>query len=129
MPRDLDREEREAAEIAFVERIAKVAHDVNRAYCKAIGDDSQPTWADAPDWQKDSAKSGVRFHLANPEAGASASHDNWLADKAADGWVYGDVKDPAKKEHPCMVAFSQLPVEQQVKDHLFRAVVHSLKGD
>nr|WP_262568797.1 hypothetical protein [Endozoicomonas gorgoniicola] len=41
--------------------------------------------------------------------------------------MYGEVKDPAKKEHPCVVPFSKLPVEQQAKDFLFRQVVHSLK--
>ena len=32
-----------------IELIAKVCHDVNRAYCKSVGDDSQVSWEDAPD--------------------------------------------------------------------------------
>lgn len=31
-----------------IELIAQVAHEINRAYCQAIGDDSQPCWNDAP---------------------------------------------------------------------------------
>jgi hypothetical protein len=31
-----------------IEEIAKVAHEVNRAYCQALGDFSQPKWEDAP---------------------------------------------------------------------------------
>lgn len=50
-------------------------------------------------------------------------HDSWLAEKARDGWVYGKVKDADAKTHPCIVPFSQLPVEQQIKDALFRATV------
>lgn len=108
-----------------VEAAARIAHEVNRAYCAAIGDNSQPAWEDAPEWQRASAMSGVRFHMANPDAGPSASHDNWLRDKQAEGWVYGEVKDADAKTHPCMVPFEELPREQQIKDHLFRAVVHA----
>ena len=106
--------------------IARVAHEVNKAYCESLGDHSQPSWEDAPQWQRDSALSGVEFHIANPDAGPEQSHINWLLDKSADGWTYGPVKDPEKKEHPCCVPFDQLPVEQQAKDYLFRAVVHAL---
>ena len=41
-----------------VKQIAEIAHNINRAYCKSIGDDTQPEWKDAPDWQKQSAISG-----------------------------------------------------------------------
>lgn len=106
-------------------QIAKIAHEVNRAYCQYIGDNSQPKWEDAPAWQQISAMDGVSFHVLNPEASVSASHDNWHKQKLSDGWKYGAVKDSDKKEHPCMVSFEQLPKEQQVKDYLFRAVVHA----
>lgn len=105
--------------------IARVAHEINRAYCQGIGDDSQPSWEDAPQWQKDSAIAGVKFHFENA-ATPEESHASWMAQKAADGWKYGDVKDADKKEHPCFVPYGELPQEQRVKDYLFRAVIHSL---
>lgn len=108
------------------EEVARVAHEINRAYCEALGDHSQPTWADAPQWQRDSAINGVRFHRANPNAKPSHSHESWLAEKAAAGWKYGPVKDAARKEHPCFVPYEDLPPEQKAKDYLFRQVVHSL---
>jgi hypothetical protein len=107
--------------------IARVAHEVNRAYCHAIGDHSQKPWGEAPGWQRDSAVVGVEFHLEHPEAGPEASHESWMAEKEAAGWTYGPEKDEAKREHPCMVDFAALPVEQQAKDHIFRAVVHALQ--
>jgi hypothetical protein len=109
------------------EAIAMVCHETNRAYCQAIGDFSQPTWADAPAWQTQSAIRGVQFHLANPEALPSASHESWLAEKEATGWKYGPVKNPETKEHPCFVPFDQLPPEQQAKDKLFKAIVDALR--
>jgi len=106
--------------------IARICHEANRAYCQSIGDDSQPTWADAPDWQKDSAINGVEFHRSDPNAKAYASHESWMAEKVADGWKYGDTKDPELKTHPCMVRFEDLPMEQQLKDHIFRSIVHAM---
>lgn len=111
----------------YIERIAKACHELNRAYCESLGDFSQPSWEDAPDWQKTSAMQGVVFHLTNPKAGPEASHNEWMRVKAAAGWKHGGVKDPEKKLHPCMVPFECLPQEQQAKDHLFRATVHAIK--
>lgn len=110
-----------------VEAIAKVCHEANRAYCATLGDTSQLPWDQAPEWQKESAIKGVKFHLATPDAKPSASHESWLEEKRAAGWKHGPVKDAEKKEHPCFVPFEQLPPEQQAKDVLFTAVVHALK--
>jgi hypothetical protein len=107
-------------------KIAKVAHEINRAYCLAIGDNSQLPWDEAPVWQRESAINGVIFHRDNPDAKPSASHESWLAEKEKDGWKYGPVKDAEKKEHPCFVPYDQLPVDQKAKDYLFSAVCDQL---
>lgn len=108
------------------EAIAAICHDANRRYCLALGDTSQPTWEDAPAWQKESAIQGVRFHQSNPNAGPRGSHESWCRHKLADGWRHGPTKDPEAKTHPCLVPFEQLPPGQQLKDHLFVAIVHAL---
>lgn len=109
-------------------RIAGVAHEINRAYCQAIGDQSQLPWKEAPEWQRSSAINGVAFHLENPDSTPGDSHRIWLKEKEETGWKYGPVKDPEKKEHPCFTAFENLPLEQQVKDYLFLAVVRAMEG-
>jgi hypothetical protein len=109
-----------------VNEVAQLAHEVNRAYCESIGDTSQPSWDSAPDWQKKSAVNGVVAHL-NSDLTPEQSHENWLTEKLRDGWVYGDVKDPEKKTHPCIRAYNELPVEQRTKDFLFRGVVHAVR--
>lgn len=109
-----------------VEQIAEVCHEANRAYCKSIGDNSQPTWEDAPDWQKKSAVTGVQYHLDNPNSKPEDSHNSWLKEKEADGWKYGEVKNPETKEHPCYVPYNELPIEQQKKDYLFLGIVRAL---
>lgn len=109
------------------EDIARTCHEVNRAYCQALGDMSQPGWHDAPEWQRSSARMGVDLHLSG-DHGPEASHASWLKQKVDEGWVYGATKDPILKTHPCIMPFDQLPKEQQAKDFIFRGVVHALAG-
>lgn len=106
--------------------IARVCHEANREWCALNGDHSQPRWDEAPDWQAYSAISGVDWALSHPDAPASAQHEAWMATKVAEGWVYGDTKDAEKKTHPCLVPFDELPLFQQKKDRLFRAIVAAL---
>lgn len=110
-----------------IDKIARVCHEVNRAYCESLGDHSQVAWEIAPEWQRESARMGVDMHLMG-NFGPEASHVGWMRQKLADGWKYGPVKDAEKKEHPCLVPFSELPREQQSKDYIFMAIVHAMKG-
>lgn len=107
--------------------IAIACHEANKAFCALHDDHTQKHWEEAAEWQQESAIKGVTFAIANPDAGDSAQHDAWMADKIANGWVYGEVKDADKKTHPCIVPFDQLPEFQQKKDKLFRAIVNALK--
>jgi hypothetical protein len=109
-----------------VEAIAVVAHEANRAYCEVIGDASQKSWHEAAQWQRDSARAGVRAALDGTARTPEAQHEAWAEHKRADGWVYGPEKSEAAKTHPCLVPYADLPVEQRRKDHLFRAVVQAL---
>jgi hypothetical protein len=104
---------------------ARMAHEINRAYCGFSGDKSQPTWAGAPEWQRASAIAGVEALIENPDMTPEQSHEGWLELKLAEGWVYGDVKDPAKKTHPCIMEYKFLPRDQQMKDVLFHAAVRT----
>ncbi len=109
-----------------IEQIAEVCHEVNRAYCESLGDKSQPAWKDAPDWQKNSVISGVQLHLNNPVLTPEDSHNSWLAEKVANCWVYGKIKNPEKKTHPCIVRYGELPTDQKAKDYIFSQIVRSL---
>ena len=107
----------------LMDRIAHVCHEANRAICQASGDDSQRPWAQAEEWQRQSARDGVRFRVENPDATAADQHGAWCDAKVRDGWVWGPVKDAAAKTHPCLVPYGQLSVTQQSKDHVFAAIV------
>lgn len=108
-----------------VEMVAKICHEVNRAYTKAIKDVGLPEWEDAPVEHKNSAISGVIYVIKHPSTTAEEMHDIWMQYKTATGWTYGEVKDAENKTHPCMIPYWELPKEEQVKDKLFIAVVRA----
>jgi len=109
-----------------VTNIARVAHEINRAYCASIGDTSQVSWDDAPMWQRDSAVVGVNLHINNKDTSSECYHESWIKEKVESGWIYGATKDAELKTHPCILPYKELPVQQKSKDYIFRAVVHAL---
>lgn len=111
----------------FIREIAKVCHEVNRDYCKALGDFTQVPWEEAPEWQKESATLGVNMHINNPDAGPEQSHESWMKEKVEAGWQFGPEKNEVQKTHPCLVPFHDLPAEQKAKDFIFRSIVHQMK--
>ncbi len=114
----------------LVYHLARICHQVNRAYCRAIGDNSQPEWAQAPEWQVQSAVAGVRKHLEamaqGLELAPEESHQLWMQHKAAEGWRYCTVKDEAARTHPAMLPYKLLPVHIQAKDAIFSAIVREI---
>lgn len=49
-----------------------------------------------------------------------------MAEKIADGWVYGEEKNLELKTHHCLVPWNDLPLAQQLKDRLFCSIVDAL---
>lgn len=104
--------------------IASICHEANRQLTRLVGDvPVQPAWDDEDPGIRNSAINGVGFVLDNPDAPPSASHDNWLKQKIADGWKLGPVKDVEKKTHPAMVPYGDLPEAVKRKDALFKNIV------
>ena len=118
--------------VLFTQRrmISMMAHAANREYCHHIGDPVPPEWDACTAEHQNSICAGVanldRMMLEKETIYQSANHESWMAQKIADGWRYGDVKDEAAKTHPCLLDFAYLPAKQQAKDALFIAIVTAL---
>ena len=110
-----------------IQRIAQVTHEAMRAWQKANGQAHAPPWSRAPKWMRESSVASVSWRIANPNATASAQHDQWMAQKKADGWKFGNKKDAKKKTHPMMIPYRGLPVFERRKDALVNAVVDALR--
>jgi len=47
---------------------------------------------------------------------AENAHDIWARQRLADGWTYGAVRDDARKEHPCLIPYADLPESEKQYD-------------
>lgn len=50
------------------------------------------------------------------EALAENVHDTWAKGRIDDGWTYGPVRDDARKHHPCLVPYGELPESEKEYD-------------
>lgn len=47
---------------------------------------------------------------------AKSVHEVWAQNRMNEGWTYGPVRDDAKKQHPCLVAYEELPDSEKEYD-------------
>jgi len=47
---------------------------------------------------------------------ARNTHDVWAKQRLAEGWKYGATRNDERKEHPCLVAYEDLPESEKEYD-------------
>jgi RyR domain len=57
---------------------------------------------------------------------AENAHDIWARQRMADGWTFGQARDDAKKYHPCLVPYAELPESEKVYDR--NAAMETIKA-
>ena len=57
---------------------------------------------------------------------AENAHDLWAAQRLAQGWKYGLQRDDARKLHPCLVVYADLPESEKDYDRV--AALGTLKA-
>lgn len=106
--------------------IARVCHEANRELQVILGEQPNEAWDDCDVDLQESAVVGVGKALEGVTS--EELHESWCVTKRQQGWVYGEEKDFDAKTHPCLVPYAELPLEQRVKDDLFKAIVRALGG-
>jgi hypothetical protein len=61
-------------------RLQRMCHQVNKAWCELNGDNTQRLGSSAA--MAETAIKGVEFKLDNPDAGHDAQHNAWMADNS-----------------------------------------------
>ena len=111
---------------AAVLKIAQVMHEAVRAWQTANGQKAAPAWSRAPKWMKKASREAVLWRIENPRAASSVQHEQWLAQKRAEGWKYGRTKNGVRKTHPLLVPYADLPEVERRKDAMVGALIDSL---
>jgi ryanodine receptor 2 len=57
---------------------------------------------------------------------AENTHEVWAAQRMADGWTHGPERDDAKKKHPCLVPYRELPDSEKEYDR--KTAMETLKA-
>lgn len=106
---------------------AKTAHEINRQF-QLYNKELNPSvpWSLASKAIQESAISGMRAIISEPDLTSEELHNKWYEFKKAQGYTYGKIKDDELKTHPCMVPYWDLPADQRFKDKLFRTIAKNL---
>ena len=57
---------------------------------------------------------------------ANHVHEIWASTRIAEGWKYGAIRDDERKEHPCLVPYSELPESEKEYDR--KTAIETLKA-
>ena len=56
---------------------------------------------------------------------AKNTHENWARQRMDEGWRYGPKRDDARREHPSLVPYEQLPESEKEYDR--RTAIETVK--
>lgn len=106
------------------EQLAAIVHTTHCRLQFELGETPCQPWEDETEHIRQSCLAEVRRARAGitPEQ----HHEAWRSYKLAAGWVYGAEKDPARKTHPCLVPYHDLPEHQKDKNRLSLMIVAAL---
>jgi len=102
--------------------LSRICYDAIRAYAKTVGE-TYLRWADARPHVRESFSGAVAYLLEVPKADLADLHGHWLAARIQDGWQYGPKRDEARRLHPGMVPWADVPVRERLKFELMLRIV------
>lgn len=110
-----------------VTQVARIAHEVNRAFCASIGGGAGLAWDKASASDREAAMMSVTA-LSRGFSTPEHIHEAWVREMSLNGWTHGPVVDVQAKTHPNLTDYAALPRDIQTRDALFVAVVRGALG-
>lgn len=99
--------------------IAQECHTKNNELMMMNGEEQNGNWDSLDRHTKFINLKSVIKALENPDLTAKDMHDEWMNNKIADGWKFGDVKDPELKTHPLIIDYDLMKDVDKMKDQIF----------
>ena len=108
----------------MIEQIAKTVHAVHLAYCKEVGETTQPSWDKVSNEHKDVVRNSIIQIINGTVKSSEDSHSIFFQSKLIQGWVYGEYSIELK-QNPRLVLFEELKITDRMKEILFFETVKS----
>jgi len=99
--------------------IAKECHTKNNELMVMNGEEPKGDWESLDRATKFINLKSVIKALENPDLTAKDMHNEWINNKIADGWSYGEVKDEELKTHPLITDYDSMNPVDKMKDQVF----------
>lgn len=109
-----------------IEQVAKVCYECTRVFLYEATTGHPTYWDSLAKDQKEDMVESIKWRMSNPEATAVGLHDEWVAYKKTNGWVYGDYYSSYAKESPLLIPYLSLPRVNKIKLALFLAAADVL---
>lgn len=118
-----------------LEVLAAMCHAANREYCKGFGEhDLHEHWDECTQEEKNISLNAMRdlfkafdFEYVTIDSIAEATWQAWKKAKAAEGWIYGSVKNKELKTHPCLVAnYHEISGYEKAKDQIYLSLMQMI---
>ena len=102
--------------------LSKLCYETIRGYSKSINEEHLEEWNKTSDEVKNLVLQEVIHNLSNEDVSIEEVHNRWCKSMEEDGWVFGELVDYDKKEHPNLVDYNDLKTEQKSKYYIFRSL-------
>lgn len=99
--------------------LSRLVHDANSDLRNLLGEAPGQSYEEA----LPSTEANIAAAMRDPNLTPRQQHEVWTNFKRIEGWTFGPTLDIRTKQHPNLVAYSDLPEEQRWKDELFLNLV------
>lgn len=110
-----------------VTNVARIAHEVDRAYLMTIGGNVGEPWEKASADDRDGVVMTVRA-MSVGHVTPRSTHEAWVTEMIRNGWRRGETYSTKKKTHPNIGDYDELPPEVRARDAILAAVVRGALG-